>query len=301
MVSFETLTHTAHRTSYPAISPLRPELSQAGKTVLITGGSAGIGYAIAQAFVQARAAKVIILGRRPSIVSAAASSLAQLAEETVGASSRTEVVGLECDMGSAAEAAALWARLAGEGTVVDVLVLNAASIPSTKPLLDMGAELWTTYYDVNVRAQLDFAGRFYKQQGKGAGEPKYLIHVSTLAIHKWDINAPRAYGMTKNAGAAALQTVAADVPPEKMQIINYHPGAIFTDAARGSGYTKDTLQWDEVDLPGQWAVWAATPEAKFLHGRFVWASWDVEELKTGELRKRIDEDPWFLKVGVKGL
>lgn len=55
------------------------------------------------------------------------------------------------------------------------------------------------------------------------------------------------------------------------------------------------------NLPGQFAVWAASPEARFLHGRFVWAKWDVDELQGGLLRKRIDEDDEFLKVGVVGI
>lgn len=55
------------------------------------------------------------------------------------------------------------------------------------------------------------------------------------------------------------------------------------------------------DLCGAFAVWAATDEAKFLHGRFAWASWDVEELATGELRKRIDQDPYFLRTAISGL
>ena len=54
-------------------------------------------------------------------------------------------------------------------------------------------------------------------------------------------------------------------------------------------------------MPGQFAVWAASPEARFLHGRFVWAKWDVTELLEGPLRKRIDEDHSFLKVGVVGI
>lgn len=54
-------------------------------------------------------------------------------------------------------------------------------------------------------------------------------------------------------------------------------------------------------LCGDFAVWATTKEAEFLHGRFVWASWDVEELSTGELRKRIDEDYFFLRASVSGL
>lgn len=55
------------------------------------------------------------------------------------------------------------------------------------------------------------------------------------------------------------------------------------------------------DLPGQFAVWAASEEAKFLHGRFVWAKWDVNELREGKLRETIDNEPEFLQVTVKGM
>lgn len=58
---------------------------------------------------------------------------------------------------------------------------------------------------------------------------------------------------------------------------------------------------DAENLPGQFAVWAASKEASFLHGRFVWAKWDVTELLEGSLRKRIDEDNSFLKVGIMGI
>ena len=54
-------------------------------------------------------------------------------------------------------------------------------------------------------------------------------------------------------------------------------------------------------MAGHFAVWAASDEARFLQGRFVWAKWDIENLKTGKIRERIDEDPQFLRVGVHGL
>ena len=54
-------------------------------------------------------------------------------------------------------------------------------------------------------------------------------------------------------------------------------------------------------MTGAFAVWAASKEAAFLHGRTVWASWDVEELATGDLRKRLDEDFYFLRGGIGGL
>lgn len=54
------------------------------------------------------------------------------------------------------------------------------------------------------------------------------------------------------------------------------------------------------ELCGSFAVWAASNEAEFLHGRFAWASWDVEELATGDIRKRIDSDPEYLRASIVG-
>ena len=36
---------------------------------------------------------------------------------------------------------------------------------------------------------------------------------------------------------------------------------------------------DAAELPGDFSVWAVSPEAKFLKGKFDWSNWDVEELK----------------------
>lgn len=34
-----------------------------------------------------------------------------------------------------------------------------------------------------------------------------------------------------------------------------------------------------VALPADFAVWVVSPEASFLNGKFVWAHWDVDDLK----------------------
>ena len=43
---------------------------------------------------------------------------------------------------------------------------------------------------------------------------------------------------------------------------------------------------DAVELSGDFAVWLASQEAAFLNGRYVWANWDVDELKAkaGEIQ-----------------
>lgn len=34
-----------------------------------------------------------------------------------------------------------------------------------------------------------------------------------------------------------------------------------------------------MSLPASFNVWLASPEARFLKGKFVWCNWDVDELK----------------------
>jgi NAD(P)-dependent dehydrogenase (short-subunit alcohol dehydrogenase family) len=90
----------------------------AGKRVLITGGSSGIGYSLAQILL-AKHAKVAISGRRPEIVAEAVRSL-----QTEGA----EVHGIAADVTTAeGRAATLEQALATLGGL-DVLVNNAGGV-----------------------------------------------------------------------------------------------------------------------------------------------------------------------------
>ncbi|GIJ99558.1 hypothetical protein Aspvir_001692 [Aspergillus viridinutans] len=266
-------TQKVHNAPYPAIAPSPPELSQAGKTVLITGGHTGIGYAIARAFAQASAKRLIIIGRRDNLVASAA---ARLAAEFPS----TQTVGLICD-------------IANDNILIDVVVLNAA-------ILDLGRDKVWEEYITNVRTHLDFTERLYKQPGAKVRQ-KALVNLASLAIHESKLTGQYpSYAATKSAGTMLVQQIAKDVPPEELQIVSYHPGGVFTELAELAGFKKDDPRWDDENLPGQFAVWAASPEARFLHGRFVWAKWDVTELLNEPLRKRIDEDDSFLKVGCCG-
>ncbi|KAL6246402.1 hypothetical protein RBB50_006638 [Rhinocladiella similis] len=55
-----------HNDTYAAISPTRPELSQAGKTIVVTGPGQGIGREVVTGFAQTGAETVHILGRNAS-------------------------------------------------------------------------------------------------------------------------------------------------------------------------------------------------------------------------------------------
>lgn len=58
------------------------------------------------------------------------------------------------------------------------------------------------------------------------------------------------------------------------------------------------LMFSEVELPGHFAVWLASDEATFLRNKFVWANWDVNELKD---RKEEIRASSLLRISLSGV
>lgn len=152
-----TLTKVHHRKPYPAIDPSSPANSQAGRTILVTGSSAGIGFEIAKAFITASASCVIILGRRQEVLTAAVKEL----EASLPADATVKILARKCDIGNAKETEALWVYLKREGIDVDVMILNAAK---TGPMTFSGevARVWDSF-EVNVLANLTMTRKFLAQ------------------------------------------------------------------------------------------------------------------------------------------
>lgn len=131
----------------------------AGKNVLLTGASGGIGVAIAEALA-ARGAKLVLSGRRGP-------ELSTLADRVGG---RVVVA----DLADRADVL----RLLDEAGEVDVLVANAA-LPGTGALESFTAEQVDRALDVNLRAPIALAhGLIPSLVAKGAGS---LVFVSSLA------------------------------------------------------------------------------------------------------------------------
>lgn len=157
------ITKTTHKAAYPAISPSRPELSQKGRVVYVTGGSAGIGFAICHAFAEADADTVILTGRREGRLNEAVATLSK-------EHPKTKFIGQVLDATDRPATEKAWAQLESDGIVIDVLVLNAAYV-STKhaTMLELGyEEAWASWVG-NVGANLDLIDRFYHQKKREAG------------------------------------------------------------------------------------------------------------------------------------
>ena len=152
------LTQTFHRKAYPAISPTLPALSQAGRTVLVTGASGGVGFAIAKGFILASASRLVILGRNLSTLDNAAKELKAAAP----AGSNTEVVTIQHDAFNTDGLDGLWEKLKNDSIVVDILVLNAADGANIESLTKEWKRVWTMF-ESNVLANLRMTEKFFDQ------------------------------------------------------------------------------------------------------------------------------------------
>lgn len=165
------VTKPSHRELYPALSPSKPEFSQAGRTVLITGGGTTVGYAIGRAFVQASAKTVIIIGRRAEVLESAKT---RLESEAKAAGTKTNIIAQTCDVTNMPEVEKFWKGLAADGITVDVFVANAAKFTEPAPILELGADEVWSQVETNAKAPLYFAEKFNKQLGDKQGVGRSL-------------------------------------------------------------------------------------------------------------------------------
>jgi NAD(P)-dependent dehydrogenase (short-subunit alcohol dehydrogenase family) len=220
------MTKLYHHSPYPAISPENPSNDQKGRTVAITGGATGIGYATAKAFVQANASKVIILGRQLEKLQNACEKL----KKEVGSTS-THILCRVCDINSDSSIEHFWRTLAGDRILVDVLVLNATDPAGglVTPLLKCIPNLKRAF-NANVSANTMMAGHFLDAPNE-TQKQKVLLNISTASVHCNPAPGQAMYSSSKAAFASLLQHAAEEIPVDQCQIINIHPGVIRTPGA----------------------------------------------------------------------
>jgi NAD(P)-dependent dehydrogenase (short-subunit alcohol dehydrogenase family) len=193
-------------------------LQLAGRRALVSGSTAGIGFAIAQALL-AEGAAVTINGRTPAGVEAA---LARLRAAQPGA----EVNGVAADLATAAGCEAL-ADDAGGAAAVDILV-NNLGIFDPQPFEDITDAAWQRFFEVNVMSGVRLArvllpgmkarnwGRvIFVSSESGVCPPPEMVH----------------YGMTKSAQLSISRGLAETCAGSGVTVNAVLPGPTRTEGA----------------------------------------------------------------------
>ena len=174
------------------------DLNLAGKRVLVTGGSRGIGRACAEAFA-AEGAKVRIASRNPP--------------------PGPEAKAIDISQRGAAEELARWA---GE---LDVLVNNAGAIPGGD-LLKVDEETWRKAWELKVFGYINLTRAVYAAMKKR--KSGVIINIIGSAGEKLD--AAYIAGSTGNAGLMAFtRALGGASHADGIRVLGINPGPTATD------------------------------------------------------------------------
>ena len=204
----------------------------ANKTVLVTGGSSGIGLAAAQAFAQ-EGARVVITGRDAQALDQAATQ--------IGANT----LAVRADAGDLPAAKALASKLISEGVTLDAVFINAG-IAKMAPFADVTEAIWDQTFDTNVK------GAYFQIQ---ALLP--LLNAGASIVINGSINAhigmpnTTVYAASKAALISLAKTLSAELLPRGVRVNVVSPGPVSTPLYGKLGLDAATLEATAAQIQNQ--------------------------------------------------
>jgi NAD(P)-dependent dehydrogenase (short-subunit alcohol dehydrogenase family) len=219
-----------------AQTSLALDLQLQGKTALITGSSAGIGYATAQSLLK-EGADVIINSRNPANLDKAAASLK--------AATGREPKKFVGDMSKAADIE----RLVKEFPNVDILINNVATF-LPKEFTQSTDQEWQQVYDTNVMSGVRLSRAYLpRMKQQNWGRIIFISSESALQIPVESIH----YGVSKAAQIAVARGIAETVAKTGITVNSILPGPTrdpsdprFAEFAKRMG--KNTMEEAEAEF-----------------------------------------------------
>ncbi|MGV0813138.1 SDR family oxidoreductase [Mycolicibacterium boenickei] len=190
------------------------------RTVIVTGGTRGIGLALAEGFTLA-GARVVVASRKPEACEKAAEHLRGLGGQAIGVAAHS---------GNIDDLGALVDRAVAEFGGIDVVVNNAANALA-QPLGQMTPEAWAKSYEVNLRGPV-FLVQHALPHLKASPKAAVLNLVSVGAFNF--APALSIYASGKAALMSVTRSMAAEFAPLGIRVNALAPGPVDTDMMRNN-------------------------------------------------------------------
>lgn len=187
-----------------------------GKVALVTGGTRGIGKAIALAFAHA-GARVVVASRKADAVESTTTEL-----RATGAGAE----GVVANVGKPGETKRLVDETVAAFGTIDILVNNAAVNPTFGPVENTGTDAFDKIIAVNVRAPFDLAKEVRPHfVARGGG---VILNVSSIGAVTPDAGLG-IYSVSKAALVSLTQVLAKEWGKDNIRANAICPGLIRTD------------------------------------------------------------------------
>jgi NAD(P)-dependent dehydrogenase (short-subunit alcohol dehydrogenase family) len=267
------LTATIHRDLYPLLDPYEnPDLSVgvAGQTVLITGATGGIGRRIAEAWVVAGAAGVMITGLEADKLKDEEWRLEKIAVSQHGHElTEVKILSHPADTTDESSVTSLWTAARDRLGRIDVLINCAGSLTVQKIGAGAPLDVWK-HYETNIKGPMLMIHHFLNQPGFTGGT---VIGVTTGILGETYPNFS-SYIPSKLAAAKYMEYLHAEEP--SVRCFNLIPGLVATEMAP-PGYMD--FARDDPMLTGGMSLLLCTERAEWLRGGLVSVNWDWEEME----------------------
>ncbi|MFZ0185635.1 MAG: 3-oxoacyl-ACP reductase FabG [Streptosporangiaceae bacterium] len=241
--------------------------SIAGRAVVVTGGTRGIGKGIASVFAR-NGARVLITGRDSDVARAAAEELDALAERP------GEVSFIQADVSSREDCRRMAANAIERLGGIDVLCANAGVFPDSR-LADMTEDLLDQVLGVNLKGTV-FSVQACLPALQRSGHGRVIL-TSSITGPITGYPGWTGYGASKAGQLGFMRTAAIELAPSRVTVNAILPGNIITEglAELGEDYAEKMAvsiplrRLGSVDEIGYTALFLATDEAGFITGQTI--------------------------------
>lgn len=235
------------------------------KTAIISGGSKGIGKAIALKYAEA-GANVIICSRKKENLETAVNE---------ATSNGLNINAIECNTGDIDSINNVVSYTKDKFGGIDILVNNAAANPYYGPILNSEDSHWDKIFQVNVKGYFEFAkacsaSMIENKSGK-------IINVASIAA-KTPLSGLGVYNISKAAVVMLTKVLAKELASENIQVNTLAPGLIKTDFSRAL--------WEDENVYSQ--IIKSIPQARMgepddISGMALYLASDASDFITGSL------------------
>ena len=227
------------------------------KTVLVTGGTGGLGREVTMAFLEA-GANVVVTYRTAEeftdVVSAA---------QRIGAA---PPAGVSVDVTDAPAVQKFIAEIVAEHGALDILVNTVGGYAGGTNLWEVDSGTYGKMLQLNLQAGFVLAQAVVPQMIKR--NRGWIVNVASKAAADHAAGAAL-YAASKAAAVALMDSLAVDVRPYNINVNSVLPSIIDTAANRKAMPTADFAKWPKPEEIARVILFLCSEEARVIHGAAI--------------------------------